>query len=208
MVEGWTDACQAGGVSLFTSGIDPGFANDLLRPRALTGFCVSCRSIRIMEILTTPRTTQPEVLFGRWASASRSTTNADAAAGLAPYAWGGVIAMMADGLGVESTRSARRTRGGPPTTTFDTGIGVIEAGTMAGLRFEVHGIVDGEPKLVVEHVTRMNQATSRPSGRRATVRATTASRCRAHRRSTSTSSSSARTATTTPEGCSPPRCES
>ena len=35
-------------------------------------------------------------------------------------------------------------------------MGTIAKGSMAALRFEVQGIVDGRPVLVVEHVTRMH----------------------------------------------------
>ena len=35
-------------------------------------------------------------------------------------------------------------------------MGTIAEGTRAALRFEVSGIVGGEPRLVVEHVTRMH----------------------------------------------------
>ena len=35
-------------------------------------------------------------------------------------------------------------------------MGVIRKGTRAAIRFEVCGIVGGEPRLVVEHVTRMH----------------------------------------------------
>ncbi|HEX2576664.1 MAG TPA: hypothetical protein VHK88_09980, partial [Aquihabitans sp.] len=35
-------------------------------------------------------------------------------------------------------------------------MGVFEAGTQGGLRFEVQGIVDGEPLIVVEHITRIH----------------------------------------------------
>ena len=38
MREPLEDACAAAGVSCFTSGIDPGWANDLL-PLVLTGTC-------------------------------------------------------------------------------------------------------------------------------------------------------------------------
>jgi hypothetical protein len=34
-------------------------------------------------------------------------------------------------------------------------MGLFEKGTQGGLRFEVQGIVDGQVKLVVEHVTRI-----------------------------------------------------
>jgi len=35
-------------------------------------------------------------------------------------------------------------------------MGTIAEGSMAALRFEVQGIVDGVPRIVVEHVTRMH----------------------------------------------------
>jgi hypothetical protein len=44
----------------------------------------------------------------------------------------------------------------PSSRDIDLGFGVIEAGTTAALRFEVRGIVGGEPKIVVEHVTRVD----------------------------------------------------
>ena len=34
--------------------------------------------------------------------------------------------------------------------------GRVTAGTMAALRFEVQGIVGGEPRVIVEHVTRLH----------------------------------------------------
>src|SRR5262249_57447523 len=43
-------ACKAGGVSCWTSGIDPGFANDLV-PFAFLGACKRVDSVRVMEIL-------------------------------------------------------------------------------------------------------------------------------------------------------------
>jgi len=36
-----------------------------------------------------------------------------------------------------------------------TALGLFERGTQGALRFEVQGIVDGEPRIVVEHVTRI-----------------------------------------------------
>ena len=51
---GWVrqlqDACEEGGVACFTSGIDPGFANDLL-PLVVSGFSERIDSIRIQENL-------------------------------------------------------------------------------------------------------------------------------------------------------------
>src|SRR5690606_1098613 len=51
------------------------------------------------------------------------------------------------------------------------GMGTFEAGTQGAFRFEVQGIVGGEPRLVVEHVTRIGdecapewQRSTRPGG--------------------------------------------
>ena len=45
-----TEACAAGGASCFTTGIDPGFANDLF-PMTLMGLCSEVRQVRALEIL-------------------------------------------------------------------------------------------------------------------------------------------------------------
>ena len=37
---------------------------------------------------------------------------------------------------------------------FEIASGLIEEGTISGMRFEIRGIVGGEPRIVVEHVTR------------------------------------------------------
>jgi len=66
------EACAKGEASFFTSGIDPGFANDIL-PLVLSGLCGTWEEIRIQEIINYATYAQPEVLSTRWASASRST---------------------------------------------------------------------------------------------------------------------------------------
>ena len=38
---------------------------------------------------------------------------------------------------------------------FDIASGPIEKGTISGMRFEIVGMVDGEERIVVEHVTRL-----------------------------------------------------
>ena len=56
------DGCAKGETSFFTSGIDPGFANDLL-PLVLSGLCGTWEEIRIQEIINYATYAQPEVLF-------------------------------------------------------------------------------------------------------------------------------------------------
>ena len=45
-----TEACELGESSCFTTGIDPGFANDLF-PMTLMGLCSDVRKVRASELL-------------------------------------------------------------------------------------------------------------------------------------------------------------
>ena len=156
MVERLERACAAGATSCFTSGIDPGFANDLL-PLTLAGFCERVDSIRIQEILNYDTYDQAEVLFETMGFGKPLDYPALLLLpGSITLAWGGVVAMMADALGVELDGIEEVLERRAADKTFSVTAGTIEAGTMAGLRFEVQGIVDGRPAIVVEHVTRLS----------------------------------------------------
>lgn len=71
--------------------------------------------------------------------------------------WGGQIRMMARALGVEldEIRETSERRALDTTVTTRT-MGAFEAGTQGAIRFEVQGIVEGEPRIVIEHVTRIH----------------------------------------------------
>lgn len=148
-------ACTTGGSSFFTSGIDPGFANDLL-PLTLTGFCERVDSVRIMEILNYATYDQPEVLFDTMGfGRPMDHTPLLLAPGVLTLAWGGVLYMMAAALDVKFDEIREVVDRRPADKDIDLAVGPVPAGTMAGLRFEVQGIVNGRPAVIVEHVTRM-----------------------------------------------------
>jgi 4-hydroxy-tetrahydrodipicolinate reductase len=150
-------ACAAGGTSCFTSGIDPGFANDLI-PFTLLGCCERIDSVRIMEALDYATYEQPEVLFETMGFGKPlDETPMLLLPGVLSLAWGGTIGVLAAGLGVELEDVREVHERVPAPRTYDLGFGTIEEGTTGGLRFEVQGIVGGEPRIVVEHVTRMNE---------------------------------------------------
>jgi len=152
------DACREGGVSCFTSGIDPGWANDIL-PLLLTGTCENVEHLRVMEIVNYKHYEQPVVLFETMGFGQPLDAKPLLLIpGVLSFAWGGVVKMLAAGLGVdvEELREVHERR--PATDKIDLGFGVIEQGTTAALRFEVQGIVRGEPRIVVEHVTRLDDA--------------------------------------------------
>ena len=156
MVDQLEQACKAGGVSMFTSGIDPGFANDLL-PIVLSGFCERVDHVRVQEILNYATYDQPEVLFDTMGFGKPlDDTPVLLFPGALSYAWGGVIHMLADALDVEVTEIRERHEKASLDHDVDIDLGIIEANTMAGLRFEVVGVVGGEERLVVEHVTRVH----------------------------------------------------
>ena len=155
----WVDAlekaCAEGGTSCFTSGIDPGFANDLL-PIALLDACESVQSVRVMEILNYDTYDQPTVLFDTMGFGQPlDATPLLLFPGALTLAWGGVLGTLAEALGVELDEVREVAERRPAPETFSIPAGTVEAGTMAALRFEVQGMVGGRPALVVEHVTRL-----------------------------------------------------
>jgi hypothetical protein len=176
------EACEQGGTSFFTSGIDPGFANDVL-PLVLTGLCETWEEVRILEIINYATYAQPQVLFETMGfGQALDATPLLLSPGTLEFAWGGTIRILADGLGIdlEDIRSVHEKR--PAIRPIRIGDRTVEPGMMAALRFEVQGIVGGRPALVVEHVTRLDDdlAPEWPRGKgsyRVVVRGVPAMRC-------------------------------
>ena len=149
------DACREANVSCFTSGIDPGWANDLL-PFVLTGTCEYIESVRMMEVVNYATYAQPEVLFDTMGFGKPlDATPLLLIPGVLSFAWGGVVKVIAAGLGVEIEELREVHERRPAPEAIDLGFGVVDAGTTAALRFEVQGIVDGRPRIILEHVTRL-----------------------------------------------------
>ena len=152
------EACAAGGTSWFTSGIDPGWANDAL-PLLLTGTCEDVEQLRVMEIVNYKHYEQPTVLFDTMGFGQELDSKPLLLIpGVLTFAWGGVIKVLAAGLGVEIEEIREVHERRPAPEKIDLGFGVIEEGTTAAMRFEVQGIVGGEPRIIVEHVTRLDDA--------------------------------------------------
>src|SRR6202011_6096946 len=94
------EAALAGGVSFFTTGIDSGFANDVL-PLALSGVARNIDSIRVTEIFnysTYPdRTAVYDILgFGK----PPEEVPFAATAGVFTFGWGAGLTQLGDALGV------------------------------------------------------------------------------------------------------------
>jgi 2,4-diaminopentanoate dehydrogenase len=155
----FTDPLRAaaldGGVSFFTTGIDSGFANDVL-PLVLTGVSRVIESVRVTEMFnyaTYPdKSAVYEILgFGRPPEYQAFA----ATPGIFTFGWGPVLHQLAAGLGVTIDRIEESNERVPATESFDTPTGRIEAGTIAAMRSTLTGYVADKPTFVLDHVTRM-----------------------------------------------------
>jgi hypothetical protein len=151
------EACRAGGVSCFTTGIDPGFANDLV-PFAFLSSVERVHTLRVMEILDYSTYLQADVLFDIMGFGKpMQELPLLLQPGVIGLAWGGTVSVLAAGLGAELDDIREVHDRVPAARDYETPLGTIAEGTMAGMRFEVQGIVGGEPRIVLEHVTRINE---------------------------------------------------
>ncbi|WP_227983972.1 dihydrodipicolinate reductase [Nocardia spumae] len=152
-----TAAIAEGGGSLFVSGIDPGWGNDVL-PLLLSGLGGTVESIRCQEIFDYSTYDQPDsVRYLVGMGQPMDYVPPMTAPGVPTMVWGGQLRLLARGLGVELD-DIRETldRRALDTTVTTASMGEFEAGTQGAVRFEVQGIVGGEPRLVIEHITRIH----------------------------------------------------
>lgn len=148
-------ACEAGGTSLYTSGIDPGFGNATLAIGAMA-LCKEVRSVRMMEIVNYDTWDNPGTMFDIMGfgqpDPSRSLLLSP---GSSTMAWGPVLGLVAEALGVELDGITEWHEVIHADEDFEIASGPIPAGTISGMHFEIRGMVGGEPRIIVEHVTRL-----------------------------------------------------
>ncbi|MDT5245009.1 MAG: hypothetical protein QOD36_2385 [Mycobacterium sp.] len=150
------EAALAGGVSFFTTGIDSGFANDVL-PLALSGVSRTIESIRVTEMFnyaTYPDGTAVYDILG-FGKPPEEIPFA-ATPGVFTFGWGPVLHQLADGLGVRVDDTKETVERIPANMSFDTPTGHIAAGTIAAMRSTLTGYVEGHPTFVIDHVSRMH----------------------------------------------------
>ncbi|MGI9603832.1 MAG: NAD(P)H-dependent amine dehydrogenase family protein [Acidimicrobiales bacterium] len=151
------DACAEGQSSVFVSGIDPGWALDLL-PLVLSGVVADITEIRAQEIFNYATYDQPDAVrdligFGR----PLSEVPPMLLPTIPTSVWGPMLRVLADGLGVELDDIVEAVDRRPLERTIDVdGMGRFEEGTQGAFRMELKGMVDGQPLLVVDHVTRID----------------------------------------------------
>ncbi|WP_024794248.1 NAD(P)H-dependent amine dehydrogenase family protein [Tomitella biformata] len=150
-------AIAAGGGSLFCSGVDPGWGNDVL-PLLLSGLGSQVDVIRCQEIFDYSTYDQPDAVRYLVGMGQPMDYEPPMLAPTIPtMVWGGQVRLIARGLGVELDEIRETSdRRALEATVGTATMGVFEAGTQGAVRFELQGIVGGEPRIVIEHVTRIH----------------------------------------------------
>ncbi|WTW92702.1 dihydrodipicolinate reductase [Streptomycetaceae bacterium NBC_01309] len=150
-------AVAEGGGSLFVSGVDPGWGNDIL-PLLISGLGTTVDAIRCQEIFDYTTYDQEESVrqligMGMPMDYGPPMLWPD----MPTMVWGGQIRLMARALGVELDEIRETVDRRALDETVNTRLmGEFEAGTQGAVRFEVQGIIGGEPRIVIEHVTRIH----------------------------------------------------
>jgi hypothetical protein len=150
-------ACTEGDSSVFVSGIDPGWALDIL-PALISGVSAGITEIRVQEVFNYALYDQPDVVrevigFG----GSMDQTPLMLLDLSLDMVWAPMVRVLADLLGVEVTDIEIDVERRPLERTIEVdGMGTFEAGGQGAFRFEVRGVVDGRPLIVMEHITRID----------------------------------------------------
>jgi hypothetical protein len=154
-IERVEEAAREGNSTVFVTGVDPGFATDLL-PFALAGTCQTIEQVRTMEIADYATYDGATVMFDVMGFGKQlGDFPILFQPGVLGIAWGTAIRQLAAGLGVEVDEIKDSVEQEPAPEDFDVAAGHIAKGTVAALRFQIEGMVKGRPVIVVEHVTRL-----------------------------------------------------
>jgi 2,4-diaminopentanoate dehydrogenase len=141
------EACAAGGTSLFSTGSSPGFVTDAL-PFALAGLVRDIDLLQVDEYSDVSSRDSPEMLFGTMGFGLRpAESTAEQLAGYLVHSRERSFHLLAEafGLRVDGMRAGAETALTRRRT--EIAAGVVEAGTVGGLRLTVDGLCDGEPLL-------------------------------------------------------------
>jgi 4-hydroxy-tetrahydrodipicolinate reductase len=175
-----TEACELGESSCFTTGIDPGFANDLF-PMTLMGLCSEVRRVRASELLDYTNYEgdyEFEMGIGREPEFKPMLEDRD----MLIFAWGATVPMIAHAAGIMLDEI---------TTTWDKWVTPTERNSARDVIKPGHVARSGSPSTAstrVRPASSSNMSTGSdwtppPTGRRATTTTSTAWTSRAPRAS-------------------------
>lgn len=159
-VELLEQACAEGGTSLFNSGVDPGWANDVIA-LTISGFSSRVDTITMQEILDYGGINQPEIMFDFMGFAHPADYPAPLLDKTRLAAlWAPIVHLVADGLGLPLDQVDTTIEAWLATERYQVASGWVEPGTIGAMRFRLAGVVDGEDRVILEHITRMGEGSA------------------------------------------------
>ena len=167
VVDRFEAACRAGGTSFHGTGIEPGWAGEVL-PLTMSGLFRRIDSILVQEVMDYSTYDSADMLidimgFGQAPDADVPLAD--------PTLLGGTfrapLMLVAEGLGATIDDFVARREVAVAATGFDITAGRIEAGTVSAQRFSYSAIVAGRSAITIEHITRLadGEAPDWPTGR-------------------------------------------
>ena len=148
-------AAREGNSSIYINGVDPGFVTDLI-PLAFASTCRSIEKVRCMEIADYATYDGAIVMFDVMGFGKPlSEVPLLFQPGVLSVAWGCALQQLAAGLNISLDSITESYDREPAPEAFDIAAGHIPAGGVAAVRFQITGMMQGRPVIVVEHVTRL-----------------------------------------------------
>jgi hypothetical protein len=167
VVERLQTACAEGATSFHATGIEPGWAAEVL-PLTMSALFERIDSLLVQELLDYSSYGSADMLFDIMGFGKRPDEPVPMAdASLAGVTFRAPLMLLADGLGATIDDFVYNREVAVADKPFDVAAGRIEAGCVSALRFSYTAVVGGRPALTVEHITRLGegQAPDWPTGR-------------------------------------------
>ena len=167
VVDRLEQAGAQGGTSFHGTGIEPGWASEVL-PLTMSGLFRRIDSLVVQELLDYSTYASTDMLFdimGFGRAPDADVLGAD------PAVLGGTfrapLMLVADGFGASVDDFVYDRQVAVAAQPFAVAAGRVETGTVSAMRFSATAVIDGRPALTVEHITRLaeGEAPDWPRGR-------------------------------------------
>ncbi len=152
-------ACQHGGSSFHSTGVNPGWMGDML-PLVMSGLCQRLDQIYVQEITNFEFYPSPSVIFvmrGFGCAPEDFDNHAGRYTNWLNGLFRESIQMVADGLELELDSISVHSEFAVSTRAMKIAAGDVASGTVAGQRWEWAGVVNGEKRIVHETVWRLHE---------------------------------------------------
>ncbi len=163
----FTDACQAGGTSLFGVGVSPGVIGERIT-MALASTALDLQSIEIVELFDASGMVSPDFVFtvmGMGTDPATTDLLAGPLPGLYRTLYGETLSFMADQLGLDDYDIVPDHHVELATHDLALRSGTIAAGTVAATEWRWHLVAGGQRRISLAIIWTMDPTLARYAGR-------------------------------------------